>query len=140
MPAAAVEVTDLVKRYGTVRAVDGLSLRAERGSVTAVLGHNGAGKTTTIETCEGYRRPDSGSVRVLGLDPVRDARRLRPRVGVMLQGGGIPNAVRPLEALRHAAALHANPLDPAMLVERLGLAPAPGTPSPRVSRGPHPRA
>src|SRR3954469_11011413 len=122
-----VRVEALVKRYGTKTAVDGLRLTARAG-VTAVLGPNGAGKTTTIETCEGYRRPDSGSVRVLGLDPVRDARRLRPRVGVMLQGGGIPNAVRPLEALRHAAALHANPLDPAMLVERLGLAPSLGTP------------
>src|SRR3954470_12468005 len=135
MPAPAVEVNDLVKRYGAVRAVDGLSLRIEAGSVTAVLGPNGAGKTTTIETCEGYRRPDSGSVRVFGLDPVRDARRLRPRVGVMLQGGGIPNAVRPLEALRHAAALHAHPLDPGMLVERLGLAPSLGTAYRRLSGG-----
>ena len=54
----------------------------------AILGPNGAGKTTTVEICEGYRRPDAGTVRVLGLDPVADARRLRPRVGVMLQGGG----------------------------------------------------
>src|SRR5262249_39472731 len=76
-------------------AVDGLSLRAGRGAVTAVLGPNGAGKTTTIEICEGYRRPDAGTVAVLGLDPVADARALRPRVGVMLQSGGIPPAVRP---------------------------------------------
>ncbi|NHC45440.1 ABC transporter ATP-binding protein [Motilibacter aurantiacus] len=132
---AAVEVTDLVKRYASVRAVDGLSLRVERGTVTAVLGPNGAGKTTTIETCEGYRRPDAGQVRVLGLDPVRDARQLRPRVGVMLQGGGVPNAVRPLEVLRHAAALHAHPLDPQLLIERLGLRPALGTPYRRLSGG-----
>ena len=60
----AVEVHDLVKRYGRITAVDGLSLRAERGAVTAVLGPNGAGKTTTVEICEGYRRPDAGTVSV----------------------------------------------------------------------------
>lgn len=81
----AVEVTGLVKRYGPKTAVDGLDLTVRRGTVTAVLGPNGAGKTTTIETCEGFRRPDAGTVRVLGLDPVADAAALRPRVGVMLQ-------------------------------------------------------
>ena len=75
-------------------AVDGLTLAAGRAKVTALLGPNGAGKTTTIEICEGYRRADQGTVRVLGLDPVRDARALRPRVGVMLQSGGLPQAVR----------------------------------------------
>ncbi|MGH3328195.1 MAG: ATP-binding cassette domain-containing protein, partial [Streptomycetales bacterium] len=82
----AVEISGLVKRYDGRAAVDGLSLTVPRGTVTAVLGPNGAGKTTTIETCEGFRRPDAGTVRVLGLDPVRDAWALRPRVGVMLQG------------------------------------------------------
>src|ERR1700748_256713 len=82
----------MVKRYGTTTAVDGLSLTAGRGKVTAILGPNGAGKTTTIEVCEGYRSADGGTVRVLGLDPVRDAARLRPRVGVMLQAGGCPPA------------------------------------------------
>jgi len=95
--------------------VDGLSLSAERGAVTAVLGPNGAGKTSTVEICEGYRRPDAGTVSVLGLDPVADARRLRPRVGVMLQSGGIPPAVRPGEYLRAMARFHAHPLDPAPL-------------------------
>jgi hypothetical protein len=96
----AVEVHDLVKRYGRITAVDRLSLSAGRGAVTAVLGPNGAGKTSTVEICEGYRRPDAGTVSVLGLDPMADARRLRPRVGVMLQSGGIPPAVRPGEYLR----------------------------------------
>ena len=72
----AVEVRDLVKRYGRITAVDGLSLSAQRGAVTAVLGPNGAGKTSTVEICEGYRRPDAGTVSVLGLDPVADARQL----------------------------------------------------------------
>ena len=72
--APAVEISGLVKNYGRTKAVTGLSMRAERGQITAVLGPNGAGKTTTVEICEGYRRPDGGTVRVLGLDPVRDAR------------------------------------------------------------------
>src|ERR1700760_2636117 len=82
---AAVMISGMVKRYGERTAVDGLSLTAARGEVTAILGPNGAGKTSTIETCEGYRRADGGIVRVLGLDPVADGGKLRPRVGVMLQ-------------------------------------------------------
>ena len=71
--------------YGAKIAVDGLSLTVETGSVTAILGPNGAGKTTTVETCEGYRRPHGGQVRVLGLDPVDQHAELAPRLGVMLQ-------------------------------------------------------
>ena len=117
----AVEISNLVKCYGRVAAVNGLSVQAARGAVTAILGPNGAGKTTTIEICEGYRRADDGTVRVLGLDPGRDAARLRPRVGVMLQSGGIPPSARPAEYLRVLAAFYAHPLDPGMLLERLGL-------------------
>ncbi|MGW1670778.1 ABC transporter ATP-binding protein [Streptomyces sp. NPDC002324] len=115
-----VQVRSLVKRYGDKTAVDGLDLTARAG-VTAVLGPNGAGKTTTIETCEGYRRPDSGSVSVLGLDPVREAAALRPRIGVMLQSGGVYSGARADEMLRHVARLHAHPLDVDALIERLGL-------------------
>jgi ABC-2 type transport system ATP-binding protein len=131
----AVEVVDLVQRYGDTVAVDGLSAVFATGQVTAVLGPNGAGKTTTIETCEGYRRPDSGRVRVLGLDPWRDGRALRPRVGVMLQAGGVYPGVKAAEMLRHVASLHAHPLDVPALVERLGLGSAGGTPYRRLSGG-----
>jgi ABC-2 type transport system ATP-binding protein len=130
-----VEICELVKRYGRTAAVDGLSLRAARGEVTAVLGPNGAGKTTTIEICEGYRRRDGGTVRVLGLDPVADARALRPRVGVMLQSGGIPPAVRPAEYLRVLARFHARPLDPGLLLGRLGLTGHARVPFKRLSGG-----
>lgn len=65
----AVELRGLRKRFGGTVAVDGLDLRLERGHVLALLGPNGAGKTTTVEICEGFQRPDDGSVRVLGLDP-----------------------------------------------------------------------
>jgi len=108
-------------RYGDVTAVDELSLTVQPGTVTSVLGPNGAGKTTTIETCEGFRRPQRGTVRVLGLDPIADARRLRPRVGVMLQSGGAWLGVRAEEMLRHIAALHADPMDVPALIERLGM-------------------
>ncbi|MHB1592693.1 MAG: ABC transporter ATP-binding protein [Streptosporangiaceae bacterium] len=133
--APAVEVTGLVKSYGRTTAVAGLSFRAERGEVTAVLGPNGAGKTTTIEVCEGYRRPDGGTVRVLGLDPVGDATELRPRVGVMLQTGGVPTTARAADYLRVMARFYASPLDPAMLIDRLGLAGSAKTPFRRLSGG-----
>jgi ABC-2 type transport system ATP-binding protein len=116
-----VEVTELAKSYGSVRAVNGLSFEVPQGKVTALLGPNGAGKTTTVETCEGFRRPDAGTVRVLGLDPIRDAPALRPRVGVMLQTGGCYPGARTLEMLELLAAHAAHPLDPRELLERLGL-------------------
>ena len=131
----AVEVQGLVMRYGDTMAVDGLDLTVERHTVTAVLGPNGAGKTTTVETCEGYRRPQSGRVRVLGLDPVRQRRELLPRIGVMLQAGGAWTSVRALEMLRHMASLHAHPLDVDDLAERLGLHECGRTPYRRLSGG-----
>jgi ABC-2 type transport system ATP-binding protein len=131
----AVEVTGLVKRYGARAAVDGLDLVVPAGGVTAVLGPNGAGKTTTVETCEGYRRPDGGTARVLGLDPVAQGALLRPRIGVMLQSGGVYPGVRAEEMLRHTATLYADPLDPAALIERLGLGSCGRTAYRRLSGG-----
>ncbi|AXE25890.1 ABC transporter ATP-binding protein [Streptomyces globosus] len=131
----AVEIRGLVKRYGPKTAVDGLDLTVRRGEVTAVLGPNGAGKTTTIETCEGYLRPDAGTVRVLGLDPVAEASALRPRIGVMLQSGGVYSGARAVEMLRHMARLYADPLDVPALVERLGLESCGRTPYRRLSGG-----
>jgi ABC-2 type transport system ATP-binding protein len=131
----AVVVAGLVMRYGGTTAVDDLSLTVERGTVTAVLGPNGAGKTTTLETCEGYRAPQRGTVRVLGLDPRRQSRELLPRIGVMLQDGGAWSGVRAPEMLRHIAALHAHPVDPTVLEERLGLGECGRTPYRRLSGG-----
>ncbi len=110
-------------RYGRIRAVDGLSLRAERGAVTALLGPNGAGKTTTVEVCEGFRRAESGKVRVLGEDPGsrRGHRELVQRVGVMPQSGGAYVGARAGELLRLVAGHSRSPLDPDALLERLGL-------------------
>ncbi len=128
-------VDGLVMTYGATTAVDSLSLTVARGSITAVLGPNGAGKTTTLETCEGYRAPQQGSVRVLGLDPRRQARELLPRIGVMLQDGGAWSGARAPEMLRHIAALHAQPVDPVVLEERLGLGECGRTPYRRLSGG-----
>ena len=84
--AAAVEVEELRVAYGDRVAVDGVSFSRGAGEVVALLGPNGAGKTTTVETLEGYRRPRSGAVRVLGLDPIADhTGALVPRIGVVLQ-------------------------------------------------------
>ncbi|WP_049564224.1 ABC transporter ATP-binding protein [Streptomyces sp. SBT349] len=133
--APAVEAVGLVKRYGATTALDGLDLTVSPATVTAVLGPNGAGKTTTVELCEGYRAPDAGRLRVLGLDPVADAPALRPRLGVMLQSGGVYAGVRATEMLTHVARLHAHPLDVDALAERLGLASCGRTPYRRLSGG-----
>ncbi len=130
-----MEIDGLVMRYGDKTAVDHLDLVVERDTITAVLGPNGAGKTTTLETCEGYRKPQRGRVRVLGLDPQAGRRDLLPRIGVMLQGGGAWSGVRAMEMLRHVAKLHAHPLDAAMLADRLGLGDCGRTPYRRLSGG-----
>jgi ABC-2 type transport system ATP-binding protein len=131
----AVEISGMVKRYGPVTAVDGLTLTAKAGQVTAVLGPNGAGKTTTIEVCEGYRGVDSGTVRILGLDPMQAGAALRPRVGVMLQSGGIPPAVPALEYLKTLSRFHVRPHEPAWLLDIVGLTGLAKTPYKRLSGG-----
>jgi ABC-2 type transport system ATP-binding protein len=133
--AAAVEIAGLVKRYGGLTAVNGLTVSAARGAVTGILGPNGAGKTTTIETCEGYRRPDRGTVRVLGLDPVRDARALRPRVGVMLQSGGIPPSVPAADYLTLLSRFHTHPIEVPLLIDLVGLTAVARIPYKRLSGG-----
>jgi ABC-2 type transport system ATP-binding protein len=122
-------------RYGDKLAVDHLDLTVERHTITAVLGPNGAGKTTVLETCEGYRKPQEGSVSVLGLDPQRQRRDLLPRIGVMLQDGGAWSGVRAMEMLGHIAKLHAHPLDVDEIGERLGLGDCGRTPYRRLSGG-----
>ncbi|MFC4857536.1 ABC transporter ATP-binding protein [Actinophytocola glycyrrhizae] len=135
MSESAVELSGLVKRFGATTAVDGLSLRLARGQVLALLGPNGAGKTTTVEICEGFQRRDGGEVRVLGLDPATDHERLRPRIGVMPQGGGAYPGVRAEEMLALVAACAADPIDPAWLIDVLGLDGARRTPYKRLSGG-----
>jgi ABC-2 type transport system ATP-binding protein len=133
VPEPAVEISGLAKRYGGTTALDGVSLAAPRAAVTAILGPNGAGKTTTVEICEGYRRQDAGTVRVLGLHP-RD-RALRSRVGVMLQTGGVYPGARAAEMLRLIASYAASPLDLNALLDRVGLTRVARTTYRRLSGG-----
>ena len=119
--ARVIEVAGLVKRYGGRAVVDGLDLTVRAGEIVALLGPNGAGKTTTVETIEGYRRPEGGSVRVFGLDPRRDGQRIRARSGLMLQRADLWNQVRVGEAVRLFAAFYADPLEPARLLDQVGL-------------------
>src|SRR5215471_2061769 len=131
----AIVVAGLKKSYGSTRAVDGVSFDVGRGEVFGLLGPNGAGKTTTVETLEGYRTPDAGAVRVLGLDPVREARALRPRIGVMLQEGGLYPRLKPLELLRLFAAYYDDPESPEALLDTIGLRDSADTPVRRLSGG-----
>lgn len=131
----SVEVDGLRVTYGPTVAVDELSFRVERGEVFGLLGPNGAGKTTSVETLEGYRRPAAGRARVLGLDPVAEHAALAPRIGVMLQEGGLYPGIRPLEALRLFASYYDDPDDPEGLLDLVGLRPAAGTVVRRLSGG-----
>jgi ABC-2 type transport system ATP-binding protein len=123
------------KRYGSTTAVNQLDLDVRRSEVLALLGPNGAGKTTTVEMCEGFIRPDEGTIEILGLDPVSDNARLRERIGVMLQGGGGYPAARAAEMLNLVAAYSANPLDPHWLMDTLGLTECAKTTYRRLSGG-----
>ncbi|WP_028846120.1 MULTISPECIES: ABC transporter ATP-binding protein [Thermocrispum] len=135
MSEPALQISGLVKRFGSAVAVDGVGLELPRGTLLALLGPNGAGKTTTVEIAEGLQRPDAGTVRVLGLDPHRDRARLRPRIGVMPQGGGAYPGVRTAEMLQLVASCAADPLDVRWLLDVLGLAKAARTPFKRLSGG-----
>jgi ABC-2 type transport system ATP-binding protein len=123
----AVEVRGLVKAYAGRAVVDGLSFSVASGEVFALLGPNGAGKTTTVEILEGYRKPDAGTVRVLGLDPIRDRAALKPCIGLMLQQGGLFPQITPREALRLFAAFYPRPEDPEALLNLLQLRDAAST-------------
>jgi ABC-2 type transport system ATP-binding protein len=119
--SAAVEVRDLVKSYAGRTVVDHLSFSVQTGEVFALLGPNGAGKTTTVEILEGYRKADAGDVRVLGLDPTRQAAKLKPAIGLMLQQGGLFPQITPREALRLFAAFYPDAEDPDALLDLLQL-------------------
>lgn len=117
----SVVVENLTVSYGDLTAVDDVSFTAPAGEVTVILGPNGAGKTSTIEVCEGFRRSVSGSVRVLGLDPMADHARLTQRMGVMLQGGGVYPSARIGDVVSHFCALYGKGVDPSSLIELVGL-------------------
>lgn len=120
MTNSVIEVKDLRKTYGHYVAVDGISFDVKPGEIFGLLGPNGAGKTSTLECLEGLRAPNGGSLRVVGLDPVSESRKLRNLIGVQLQSAGLPESITPDEAMKFFCAYHnvAPRLD---LLERLGL-------------------
>lgn len=122
-------------RYGRRTAVDHVSFTAEQGEVLCILGPNGAGKTSTVECLEGYRRPASGTVRVLGLDPAAQHRALVPRIGVMLQRGGVYPMLGPMRALRLFASYYEDPEDPEALLDLVALRSVEKTPWRHLSGG-----
>ena len=131
----AIVVDNFSKSYGSHPVVDQLHFTVHRGEVFALLGPNGAGKTTTVETLEGYRRPDQGSVRVLGRDPIREAQSLKPLIGVMLQQDGLYPALTAREILRLYAGYFREPQNIDALLERVGLSAAARTRCRRLSGG-----
>jgi len=118
---AAVEVHELVVRYGDLLAVAGVSFSAQAGEVTAILGPNGAGKTSTIEVCEGFREASSGTVKVLGLRPDREQPKLAARMGVMLQDGGCSPSARVGDTVALYCALYGRGVRPGELIDLVGL-------------------
>ena len=118
---SVITVDDLRKQYGDVKAMDGISFEVQEGEIFGFLGPNGAGKTTTIECIEGYRRPDAGSMAVLGHDPRQNDYALKERIGVVLQETSLYPDLRVSEILRLFASYYRNPVDPDELLEMVGL-------------------
>jgi ABC-2 type transport system ATP-binding protein len=116
-----VRVTNLVKRYGSLAAVDDVSLSIREGEIFGIIGPNGAGKTTTVECISGLRVPDSGSISVSGLSPQRDRDMIREFVGVQLQESSLPPRLKVGEALELFASFYSDPLDPHQVLESLGV-------------------
>lgn len=118
---SAVTITNLVKRYGDLLAVDDVSFSIQEGEIFGIIGPNGAGKTTTVECISGLRVPDSGSISVYGLSPQRDRYRIREFVGVQLQESALPPRLRVGEALELFASFYAHPLDPQEVLQTLSI-------------------
>ena len=131
----AIDVTNLVVQFSSLRAVDDASFHVPYGQVTTLLGPNGAGKTTLVETLLGFRAPTSGSVRVHGLDPVRDHSEVVVRTGALLQRGGVWSPMTPAQVMHLTAAYYDQPRDPSELIALLSLESCSRTPWRRLSGG-----
>jgi len=133
--APVLEVTDLVKCYGDLRAVDGVTFAVNEGEIFGMVGPNGAGKTTTIECLEGLRQPDGGRVSVYGKDPYEERRTVMERIGIQLQESDLPSRLRVREALNLFASFYAESVDPEILLERMGLQEKAKSPVTKLSGG-----
>jgi ABC-2 type transport system ATP-binding protein len=121
MNDSIISVKDFRKAYGDFVAVDGISFDIRQGEIFGLLGPNGAGKTTILESLEGIRTPDGGTLRVANVDPTREPRKLRNLIGVQLQSAGLPENITPGEAMKFFCAYH-NAAPRFDLLDRLGLA------------------
>lgn len=120
MNDSVIEVRDFKKTYNGFVAADNISFEVNKGEIFGLLGPNGAGKTTTLESLEGLRIPDSGFLRVQGIDPSRESSRLRDVIGVQLQTSGLPDSITANEAMRFFSAYHK--VEPRYdLLDRMGL-------------------
>ena len=131
----AIVVEHFSKSYGSHRVVDDVQFTVHRGEIFALLGPNGAGKTTTVETLEGYRKADQGTIRVLGYDPIQQGHALKPHIGVMLQQDGLYPALTAREVLQLFAGYYQKPQSVDELLERVGLTMAAKTRCRRLSGG-----
>jgi ABC-2 type transport system ATP-binding protein len=121
MSDIVVQVDRIRKTYGSLTAVDGVSFEVRRGEIFGLIGPNGAGKTTTLECVEGLRQADSGSIRVLGADPIRDRRHVQSRIGVQLQAAQLQKRIKVWEAIDLWRSIYTTAVDGAGLLEQLGL-------------------
>lgn len=133
--SVVIDVQGLRKTYGALVAVDGISFQVEAGEIFGIVGPNGAGKTTTVECLEAQRKPDGGTIRVLGLDPQRDGQQLRQRIGVQLQEASLPDRLRVWEALDLFASFYQQSVDWNTLLDQLGLAEKRNAPIAKLSGG-----
>jgi ABC-2 type transport system ATP-binding protein len=116
-----IEVSNLRKTYRSTAAIDDVSFQVSNGEIFGLLGPNGAGKTTTVECLQGLRRQDSGTVRVLGLDPQVDASNLKKQIGSQLQESALPDRIKVWEALDLFASTSAVTVNWSTLIEQWGL-------------------
>lgn len=123
MTRAAISIAGLHKRYGSVEAVRGVSFEVSSGEILGLLGPNGAGKTTTLECVLGLRRPDSGVIRIDGLDPARAANRVKTRVGALLQGAALQDKITSRQALDLFGSFYPNRFETDELLARFDLEP-----------------
>jgi ABC-2 type transport system ATP-binding protein len=131
----AVQVNNLFVSFGALRAVDDVSLHVDYGEVVTLLGPNGAGKTTLVETLLGFRSPDAGTVRLHGLNPVRDHREVVVRTGALLQRGGVWAPMTPRQVLELTSSYYEAPRDSTELLALLDLSSCARTPWRRLSGG-----
>jgi len=117
----AISVAAIRKTYGRTVAIDDVSFDVQPGEIFGLIGPNGAGKTTTMECVEGLRRPDRGTITVLGVNPTRDARTLQERIGVQLQEAQLQKRIKVREAVGLWASLYRRHADGDRLIEQLGL-------------------